>query len=257
VPDPDTVAQPRPVAVRLRCRRSGRTGSVPNTHAHTVARAVAEPVPHRHRGPIRTVPNSVAGAESGAQPKRLPHAGSVRRRRAVPDADPDRDADSGAERIAAGRMRRERTQRTAALSDADTAADTRTVAESVSDRQPERDRFPLPELDVTASLLRSQDRDRGGVNGGRSPWGISSAGRALAWHARGQEFESPILHQSEKPAKSRAFLSLRTRVCKLPEKYLAPAPSLALQSRSGSGTRGRFWKQWMRPFRTALISTIL
>jgi hypothetical protein len=62
----------------------------------------------------------------------------------VPDADPDRDADSGPERIAAGRMRRERTQRTAALSDADTAADTRTVAESVSDRQPERDRFPLP-----------------------------------------------------------------------------------------------------------------
>ena len=26
-------------------------------------------------------------------------------------------------------------------------------------------------------------------------WGISSAGRALAWHARGQEFESPMLHK--------------------------------------------------------------
>ena len=26
-------------------------------------------------------------------------------------------------------------------------------------------------------------------------WGHSSAGRALAWHARGQEFESPCLHQ--------------------------------------------------------------
>ena len=25
--------------------------------------------------------------------------------------------------------------------------------------------------------------------------GISSVGRALAWHARGQEFESPILHR--------------------------------------------------------------
>ena len=26
-------------------------------------------------------------------------------------------------------------------------------------------------------------------------WGISSAGRALAWHARGQRFDSAILHQ--------------------------------------------------------------
>ena len=25
--------------------------------------------------------------------------------------------------------------------------------------------------------------------------GISSVGRALAWHARGQEFDSPMLHQ--------------------------------------------------------------
>jgi hypothetical protein len=26
--------------------------------------------------------------------------------------------------------------------------------------------------------------------------GISSVGRALAWHARGQEFDSPMLHQT-------------------------------------------------------------
>ena len=26
-------------------------------------------------------------------------------------------------------------------------------------------------------------------------WGISSAGRALAWHARGQRFDPAILHQ--------------------------------------------------------------
>jgi hypothetical protein len=26
--------------------------------------------------------------------------------------------------------------------------------------------------------------------------GISSVGRALAWHARGQEFDSPMLHHS-------------------------------------------------------------
>lgn len=28
-------------------------------------------------------------------------------------------------------------------------------------------------------------------------WGISSAGRALAWHARGQEFDPPYLHHKE------------------------------------------------------------
>ena len=28
-------------------------------------------------------------------------------------------------------------------------------------------------------------------------WGYSSAGRALAWHARGQEFEPPYLHHKE------------------------------------------------------------
>ena len=28
-------------------------------------------------------------------------------------------------------------------------------------------------------------------------WGISSAGRALAWHARGQRFDPAILHQEE------------------------------------------------------------
>src|SRR5690606_26623306 len=27
------------------------------------------------------------------------------------------------------------------------------------------------------------------------PWGHSSVGRALAWHARGPEFDSPWLHQ--------------------------------------------------------------
>ena len=28
-------------------------------------------------------------------------------------------------------------------------------------------------------------------------WGISSAGRALAWHARGQRFDPAILHQKD------------------------------------------------------------
>lgn len=42
----------------------------------------------------------------------------------------------------------------------------------------------------------------------QNPWGISSAGRAPALHAGGQEFESPILHQyiSLETTKFRAFL---------------------------------------------------
>ena len=33
----------------------------------------------------------------------------------------------------------------------------------------------------------------------QSVWGISSVGRALAWHARGHRFESGILHQKIPP----------------------------------------------------------
>ena len=33
------------------------------------------------------------------------------------------------------------------------------------------------------------------VRHGTDIWGISSAGRALAWHARGQRFDPAILHQ--------------------------------------------------------------
>ena len=40
------------------------------------------------------------------------------------------------------------------------------------------------------------------------PRGISSVGRALAWHARGQEFESPILHQIDKARTTREFFFL-------------------------------------------------
>ena len=31
-------------------------------------------------------------------------------------------------------------------------------------------------------------------------WGYSSVGRASAWHAEGQEFESPYLHQNDRPS---------------------------------------------------------
>ena len=36
------------------------------------------------------------------------------------------------------------------------------------------------------------------VRHGTNIWGISSAGRALAWHARGHRFDPGILHQKEK-----------------------------------------------------------
>ncbi len=35
----------------------------------------------------------------------------------------------------------------------------------------------------------------GKVSGSKNNWGISSVGRALAWHARGQRFEPAILHK--------------------------------------------------------------
>ena len=47
------------------------------------------------------------------------------------------------------------------------------------------------------TLACTQDRVPDAVNARRSAWGISSAGRAPAWHAGGQEFESPILHQPD------------------------------------------------------------
>ena len=44
-------------------------------------------------------------------------------------------------------------------------------------------------------------------------WGISSAGRAFAWHAKGQRFDPAILHQKIKEARLvRAFLILASIV---------------------------------------------
>lgn len=40
----------------------------------------------------------------------------------------------------------------------------------------------------------------------QNPWGISSAGRAPALHAGGQEFESPILQILKRPVSNRSFL---------------------------------------------------
>ena len=41
-------------------------------------------------------------------------------------------------------------------------------------------------------------------------WGTSSFGRALPWHGRGEEFESPVLHQFTLVSLRRDFLMIRT-----------------------------------------------
>ena len=71
--------------------------------------------------------------------------------------------------------------------------------------------FPTPSTAEPADFgasKRRQDTAPGVRNARRSARGISSVGRALAWHARGQEFESPILHQPA-PLRTRARLPRR------------------------------------------------
>ena len=57
----------------------------------------------------------------------------------------------------------------------------------------------------------------------RQLWGISSAGRALAWHARGQRFDPAILHQKSTVLRLKygaflfAFLEVALRISQLPD----------------------------------------
>ena len=54
-------------------------------------------------------------------------------------------------------------------------------------------------------------------------WGISSAGRALAWHARGQRFDPAILHQKSTVLRLKygaflfAFLEVASRISQMPD----------------------------------------
>ena len=54
-------------------------------------------------------------------------------------------------------------------------------------------------------------------------WGISSAGRALAWHARGQRFDPAILHQKSTVLRWKygaflfAFLEVASRISQMPD----------------------------------------
>ena len=54
-------------------------------------------------------------------------------------------------------------------------------------------------------------------------WGISSAGRALAWHARGQRFDSAILHQKSTVLRLKygaflfAFLEVTLKISQMPD----------------------------------------
>ena len=51
------------------------------------------------------------------------------------------------------------------------------------------DKYPTPCYNNTCRRLKSQPR--------QSIWGFSSAGRALAWHARGHRFDPGNLHQTK------------------------------------------------------------
>ena len=54
-------------------------------------------------------------------------------------------------------------------------------------------------------------------------WGISSAGRALAWHARGQRFDPAILHQKGTVLRLKygaflfSFLEVASRISQMPD----------------------------------------
>ena len=61
------------------------------------------------------------------------------------------------------------------------------------------------------------------VRHGTNIWGISSAGRALAWHARGQRFDPAILHQKSTVLRRKysaflfAFLEVASRISQMPD----------------------------------------
>ena len=58
-----------------------------------------------------------------------------------------------------------------------------------------RDRRPLPrKFGGESPLQKSGNGDRLHIEATSPLRGISSVGRALEWHSRGQGFESPILH---------------------------------------------------------------
>ena len=61
------------------------------------------------------------------------------------------------------------------------------------------------------------------VRHGTNIWGISSAGRALAWHARGQRFDPAILHQKSTVFRLKygaflfAFLEVALKIIQMPD----------------------------------------
>ena len=50
-------------------------------------------------------------------------------------------------------------------------------------------------------------------------WGISSAGRALAWHARGHRFDPGILHHKDLTEICQVFFAALVKNCALYQKY--------------------------------------
>src|SRR5882724_4358765 len=49
---------------------------------------------------------------------------------------------------------------------------------------------------LACAMQRGCGGGGGGYNAHLSAWGYSSAGRALAWHARGQRFDPAYVHQA-------------------------------------------------------------
>ena len=99
---------------------------------------------------------------------------------------------------------------------------------------------------------------------GRQPrkpkiWGISSAGRALAWHARGQRFDPAILHQKSTVLRGKYgaflfaeadFLGLRCFACTVFKKSVCHPP---VQHYNNNRIQAK--TKWMPPskFREASI----
>jgi hypothetical protein len=67
-------------------------------------------------------------------------------------------------------------------------------------------------------------------------WGYSSVGRAFEWHSKGQEFESPYLHQDKAPVYTGALSFLRCFFLGLERPSGCYLPTICLPWRADSPT---------------------
>ena len=76
-------------------------------------------------------------------------------------------------------------------------------------------------------------------NPGNSPWGISSVGRAPAWHAGGQRFEPAMLHQGKLSYRTARAARFANPPAIIPMGIQAECLGAPLASRSGGQTNQR------------------